>query len=63
MTASTRKFPGIPAYSVREDGKTLGVVRQRDGAWFAVAGHDRLGGFPTKRAAVAAVTANREAAS
>ena len=59
MSTSLAKFPGIPAWSVRRGGRTIGIVRQRDDGlkmWAAVAGHDRLGTFPTKQAAVAAVT-------
>jgi hypothetical protein len=56
MSESLSKFPGIPAWSVRKDGKTIGIVRERQpGVWVGVAGHQKLGTFPTKKSAVAAV--------
>lgn len=61
-TISTRKFPGIPAYSVRVNGRHVGVVRQRynpdngTSVWRAVSSSaGALGEFPSKVQATDAV--------
>jgi len=53
---ATIKLPGMKAWIVKVKGVKIGVIRFRnDGLFWAVAGHERLGGYGSKLGATNAV--------
>jgi hypothetical protein len=60
---TTHKLPARKAWVVKVAGSKIGIVNLRnDGLFWAVAGHERLGGFASKLAATnAVVEATQEA--